>query len=86
MPIFSTEILLRSRDKGLALSDRLGANFSGNGDALGFAYDSYLKAEKDEEGTLTAHFGIRHTPALVEQSGDVLLVTEHSISRKGKAS
>ena len=50
----STEILLRSRDKGLALSDRLGANFSGNGDALGFAYDSYLKAEKDEEGTLTA--------------------------------
>ncbi len=40
----STEILLRSRDKGLALSDRLGANFSGNGDALGFAYDSYLKA------------------------------------------
>ncbi|MBX7500620.1 GMC family oxidoreductase N-terminal domain-containing protein [Qipengyuania sp. YG27] len=42
----STEILLRSREKGLALSDRLGANFSGNGDALGFAYDSYLKAEK----------------------------------------
>ena len=40
----------------------------------------------DQEGTLTAHFGIRHTPALVEQSGDVLLVTEHSISRKGKAS
>ncbi|WP_370031136.1 GMC family oxidoreductase N-terminal domain-containing protein [Qipengyuania mesophila] len=42
----STEILLRSREKGLALSDRLGENFSGNGDALGFAYDSYLKAEK----------------------------------------
>jgi cholesterol oxidase len=44
--IGSTEILLRSREKGLGLSDRLGANFSGNGDALGFAYDSYLKAEK----------------------------------------
>jgi len=43
----STEILLRSRAKGLSLSDRLGAGFSGNGDALGFAYDSYFKSEKD---------------------------------------
>ncbi|HCJ81997.1 MAG TPA: hypothetical protein DHV50_10895, partial [Erythrobacter sp.] len=49
----STEILLRSREKGLPLSDRLGTNFSGNGDALGFAYDSYLKAEKQGD-TLTA--------------------------------
>lgn len=45
--IGSTEILLRSRAKGLALSDRLGTRFSGNGDALGFAYDAYFKAEKD---------------------------------------
>ncbi len=45
--IGSTEILLRSRDKGLSLSERLGENFSGNGDALGFAYDSYFKATKD---------------------------------------
>jgi len=43
----STEILLRSREKGLVLSDRLGTHFSGNGDALGFAYDSYFKSEKD---------------------------------------
>jgi cholesterol oxidase len=42
----STEILLRSREKGLPLSDRLGTSFSGNGDALGFAYDSYFKSEK----------------------------------------
>ena len=42
----STEILLRSREKGLPLSDRLGASFSGNGDALGFAYDSYLSPRK----------------------------------------
>ncbi len=49
----STEILLRSRDKGLELSDRLGAGFSGNGDALGFAYDSYLKTEKEGDA-LTA--------------------------------
>nr|WP_298925410.1 GMC oxidoreductase [uncultured Erythrobacter sp.] len=43
----STEILLRSREKGLLLSDKLGTEFSGNGDALGFAYDSYFKSEKE---------------------------------------
>jgi cholesterol oxidase len=35
----STEILLRSRQLGLPLSARLGANFSANGDVLGFAFD-----------------------------------------------
>lgn len=35
----STEILLRSREAGLPLSDRLGHGFTGNGDALGFAYN-----------------------------------------------
>ena len=35
----STEILLRSRDKGLALSDALGKHFTGNGDVLGFSYN-----------------------------------------------
>ena len=34
----STEILLRSRDRGLALSDRLGARFSANGDLIAFGY------------------------------------------------
>jgi len=34
----STEILLRSREKGLALSDRLGARFSANGDIIAFGY------------------------------------------------
>jgi cholesterol oxidase len=33
----STEILLRSREKGLALSDRLGERFSANGDIIAFA-------------------------------------------------
>lgn len=36
----STEILLRSRAGGLPVSDRLGHGFSGNGDALAFAYDT----------------------------------------------
>jgi cholesterol oxidase len=35
----STQILLRSRDLGLPVSDRLGYGFSGNGDVLAFAYD-----------------------------------------------
>ena len=34
----STEILLRSRDKGLSLSDRLGQRFSANGDIIAFGY------------------------------------------------
>jgi cholesterol oxidase len=36
----STEILLRSREKGLPLSDRLGHGFTGNGDVLAFAYNN----------------------------------------------
>jgi len=35
----STEILLRSRERGLSLSDRLGERFSGNGDFLAFGYN-----------------------------------------------
>jgi cholesterol oxidase len=35
----STEILMRSRAEGLAVSPRLGQAFSGNGDVLAFAYD-----------------------------------------------
>jgi len=36
----STQILLRSRDLGLPVSERLGYGFSGNGDVLAFAYDT----------------------------------------------
>jgi cholesterol oxidase len=35
--IGSTEILLRSRERGLPLSDRLGEHFSANGDIIAFA-------------------------------------------------
>ena len=34
----STEILLRSRDAGLSVSDRLGEQFSANGDIIAFGY------------------------------------------------
>ncbi len=36
----STETLLRSRDHGLRLSERLGERFTGNGDVLAFSYNS----------------------------------------------
>lgn len=35
----STEILLRSRARGLLISDRIGEHFTGNGDVLGLAYN-----------------------------------------------
>ena len=36
----TNEILLRSREKGLPLSDRLGRHFTGNGDVVGFGYNN----------------------------------------------
>jgi cholesterol oxidase len=39
----STEILLRSRNMGLSVSNELGKYFTGNGDVLGFAYNNDVK-------------------------------------------
>lgn len=36
----STEILLRSRGRGLPMSNRIGSKFSGNGDVLAFSYNN----------------------------------------------
>ena len=40
----TTEILLRSRAAGLPLSPRLGERFSGNGDVIGFGYNTAARA------------------------------------------
>ncbi|WP_239806059.1 type-F conjugative transfer system protein TraW [Croceicoccus hydrothermalis] len=36
----------------------------------------------DQSGTLSEHFGIEHTPALVEQDGKILVIREKAISRR----
>jgi cholesterol oxidase len=41
----STEILLRSRERGLALSERLGERLSGNGDVLAFGYNGEVEID-----------------------------------------
>jgi cholesterol oxidase len=41
----STEILLRSRERGLTVSDRLGERFTGNGDVLAFSYNSDVEVD-----------------------------------------
>ncbi|MET0379162.1 MAG: alpha/beta fold hydrolase [Spongiibacteraceae bacterium] len=76
----STEILLRSRARGLALSDQLGKRFTGNGDVLGFAYngDSRIDGvgfgdnnpeERDPVGPcITSVIDARATPKLDDGS------------------
>ena len=41
----STEILLRSREAGLAVSDKLGHGFTGNGDVLAFAWNGQKEVD-----------------------------------------
>jgi cholesterol oxidase len=50
----STGILLRSREKGLSLSEKLGESFSGNGDVLAFGYDAYWKTNQHNDKSITA--------------------------------
>ncbi|MCW3124250.1 MAG: choline dehydrogenase-like flavoprotein [Flavipsychrobacter sp.] len=50
----STEILLRSKAKGLKISEKIGAGFTGNGDVLGFGYNADVQVN-------TVGFG-KHAP------------------------
>jgi cholesterol oxidase len=54
----TTEILLRSRAAGLALSDQLGEHFSGNGDVLAFGYDELRRVNG---------IGVGQEPSLVDE-------------------
>ncbi len=74
----STEILLRSRERGLALSDRLGRRFSANGDIIAFGYGAGLPVNA---------IGVGH-PAKVSDldvgaavSGQLEIVDEDDLAR-----
>ncbi len=43
--VSSNEILLRSRQEGLALSDMLGERFTGNGDVVALGYNSNFRVD-----------------------------------------
>jgi cholesterol oxidase len=74
----SSEILLRSRAAGLALSDRLGERFSANGDIIAFGYGGKTRVNA---------IGVGH-PARIEGldvgacvSGEIEIVDEHDLAR-----
>ena len=74
----STEILLRSREQGLAVSDRLGRSFSANGDIIAFGYGARLPVNA---------IGVGH-PAKVDGldvgacvSGQIEIVDEHDLAK-----
>jgi cholesterol oxidase len=76
----STEILLRSRERGLALSERLGSRFSANGDIIAFGYGAAL--------TVNA-IGVGHPPKVADigidigacVSGQIEIVDEADLTR-----
>jgi cholesterol oxidase len=55
----STEILLRSRERGLTLSDRLGEGFSANGDIIAFAFGGRERV---------SGIGVGHPPKFVGEA------------------
>jgi cholesterol oxidase len=55
----STEILLRSREHGLTLSDRLGQRFSANGDLIAFGYGATLPVNAIGVGHPPKFAGVR---------------------------
>jgi cholesterol oxidase len=73
----STEILLRSKQQGLDVSDRVGTRLSGNGDVLAFAYNGDQEVNGIGFGNrsrglepvgpcITGIIDLRNTPALAE--------------------
>jgi cholesterol oxidase len=74
----STEILLRSRERGLALSDRIGKRFSANGDIIAFALGGRERVNA---------VGVGHPPKFVGDaigaavSGQVELSDPHHLDR-----
>jgi cholesterol oxidase len=66
----STQILLRSRARGLALSPALGTRFSTNGDLLGVAYNTQVQTNIMGFGTGAPAFGQRRTGPTITTTAD----------------
>ena len=82
----STKILLKSKERGLKLSEKIGSNFTGNGDVLGFCYHSdyvinsmgqdtgkYDKIKPTSPGPcITAVIDLRSLPGMPYKDGMVI--------------
>lgn len=66
----STQILLRSRGHGLALSPALGTRFSTNGDLLGLAYNTGVQTNIMGFGGASAPFGQKRTGPTITAMAD----------------
>ena len=66
----STQILLRSRARGLALSAALGTRFSTNGDLLGVAYNTQVQTNIMGFGSGVPAFGQRRTGPTITTAAD----------------
>jgi cholesterol oxidase len=80
----STEILMRSRQAGLRVSDQLGERFNGNGDVLGFAHDTTSDVDAVGWGATHERHPVGPTitgriPLFDTGTGDEVTVEEGSI-------
>ena len=74
----STEILLRSREKGLALSDRVGKRFSANGDIIAFGYGANVPVNAVGVGHPAK---LQHLAVGAAVSGQLEIVDPDDLSR-----
>ena len=84
--IGSTEILLKSKEQGLDLSETLGSRFTGNGDLLGFSYHGedvvnsigmdtgmFDRVKEESPGpTITSAIDLRSLPGMPLNEGVVI--------------
>ena len=74
----SSEILLRSREHGLALSDQLGRRFSANGDIIAFGYGANVPVNAIGVGHPRKIEGIEVGAAV---SGQIEIVDPHDLAK-----
>ena len=75
----STEILLRSRDRGLSVSGQLGKRFSANGDIIAFGYGAKVPINAVGVGHPSKVEGLEIGAAV---SGQIEIDDEHELARE----